>query len=107
MEVNNDSHIRDTVKSALRQNSKMKTSGIYRSETTVPAPPVMFFINQKPIIMNLISFTLIWVGTGYNAWLLTYLVDMFDQNYVNYVCSSIFGLLGTITGGVLFIKFGV
>ena len=58
-------------------------------------------------MINLLTLLIIWVGTVYNSYLITYLLNMFEQVYVNYVCSSIFAMLGYCSGGALFIKFGL
>ena len=89
------------------RNSKIKTSGIYDDEVKVPAPPIMYFLKQRTIFTNLMVLLIIWVGTVYNSYLITYLLNTLGQVYVNYVCSSFSALIAYSMGGFIFLKVGL
>ena len=95
-----------TVVSALRP-SNLKTSGLYESEVKVPAPPLWFFLKQRTIMVNLLALLAIWVGTVYNSYLITYLLNMLDQVYVNYICSSVSAFIAYSMGGYIFLMVGL
>ena len=76
MHINMNEERQATVVSALRK-SALKTSGLYEAEAAVPAPPLWYFLKQRPILINLLALTAIWVGTVYNSYLITYLLNMF------------------------------
>ena len=76
MQINVNEERQATVVSALRK-SNLKTSGLYEAEAAVPAPPLWYFLKQRTILINLLALTAIWVGTVYNSYLITYLLNMF------------------------------
>ena len=78
MKMNMSEARQATVVSALRKSaSALKTSGLYEDEVAVPAPPLWYFLKQRTILVNLIALTFIWIGTVYNSYLITYLLNMF------------------------------
>lgn len=85
----------------------VRTSGIFESEEQVDAPPIGFFLRQRPILINLICLLVCWLTIVYNSYLITYLLNTLDQIYINYVCSSIVAFSACYAGGYLFVKIGL
>ena len=88
-------------------NPNAKTSGIYKDEEKAEAPPVWFFLKQPAILRNLLLLLVIWLGTVYNSYLITYLLNTFEQVFINYFFTSIVAFIACYVGGFLFDKIGI
>ena len=51
---------------------------MYEDDKEVEAPPVSFFLSQRPILINLLALLVIWLGTAYNSYLITYLLNTLE-----------------------------
>ena len=49
----------------------------------------------------------IWLGTVYNSYLITYLLNMLEQIFINYFCTAIVAFIACYVGGFLFDKIGI
>ena len=58
-------------------------------------------------MVNLLCLLMIWIGTVYNSYLITYLLNTFSQIYVNYIASSIAAFIAYSMGGFFFLKLGL
>ena len=95
------------IHSVLRGPTKLKTSGLYQDEISVESPPLWFYLKQKVIMVNLTSMLFIWIATCFNSYLIWYLLNYLQQEYANYVLTSLTALLGYTIGGFMFLKFGL
>ena len=71
------------------------------------SPPLMFYLKQKTILINLIVLLFCWISTGFNSYTITYLLNQLGQEYLNYVVTSVTALIAFASGGFLFMKFGI
>ena len=63
------------VRSSLAKSNKLASSGIYKDEIVAESPPLMFYLKQRTILINLIVLLFCWISTGFNSYTITYLLN--------------------------------
>jgi len=69
--------------------------------------PLIFWLKQRKILINLIVMTLVWLGASFNFYLIQFLLTSFDQVYLSTIFSCMSDMLGYSTGGFIFKVLGV
>ena len=67
-----------TGRSTIRQTNKLASSGIYKGEIQAEAPPIMFYLRQRTIFVNLSVLVFCWTSTGFNSYAITYLLNQLE-----------------------------
>lgn len=74
-----------------------------RSQKKPLQPPLMHYLRQRAILINLIVMTLVWVTAGFNYYLLNFQVKFFPGNFnVNVMVMSLADMVGYGGSGILF-----
>ena len=75
-------------------------------EKTIETPPAMHFIRQRTIFLNMVIMALIWLTSGFDYFLIMFLVNTFSRVYVTAVASSVSELIAYPVSGVIYSYFG-
>ena len=90
----------------VRFNSFRQPS-VTSESSTVEAPTIRSFLEQRPILINLVVLSLAWTVTVFNWYLVQFLVNTFDEVYLSAIGSAVSDIIGYTFGGILFYRFGI
>ena len=69
-------------------------------------PPLSFFLKKSEIVNNLVIMVLVWLITVFDFYLISFLVNTFDQIFLSCIASGVSEFVAQAAGGVLYEKIG-